>query len=83
MYKEAKAQGVSTREKIMQAVVAYIEEHQYPPTFREIGDMVGLRSTSSVYNHIKILMLEGKLETDEEFGAPRALRVPGYKFVKE
>ena len=76
------ARGRKVREKIVEAIIKYIEEHTYPPTIREIGDMVGLSSTSSVHNHICKLIDEGKLETDSEICSPRALRVPGYKIVK-
>ena len=72
-----------TREKIFNAIVYYISQHQYPPTVKEICNMTGLKSTSSVHNHITKLIDEGMLETDAEWGSPRAIRVPGYKFVKE
>lgn len=73
---------MSTRDLIMKSIISYIEKHQYAPTVREIGDMVGLKSTSTVHIHLKELFAEGKLETDE-VSSPRALRVPGYNFVKE
>lgn len=63
--------------------MAYIEEHGYPPTRREIGAGVNLKSTSSVHAHMCRMFTEGMLETDSEFGEPRAIRVPGYKFTKE
>lgn len=75
--------GQQARIKIYKYVVAYIREHGYPPSVREIGDGVGLKSTSSVYSHLKRMLEEGMLETDAEFGQPRALRVPGYRFIKE
>ena len=73
---------MATKDLIMQSIISYIEKHQYAPTVREIGDMVGLKSTSTVHTYLKKLFDEGKLETDE-VSSPRALRVPGYKFVKE
>ena len=79
---ENKAKGERVREDMLQAIIGYIEKHGYPPSFREIGSMVGLRSTSSVQHHMEILLEEGKIETDEGYNAPRAIRVPGYKFVK-
>ena len=76
--------GELVRDKMMKGIVSYIEEHQYPPTVREIGNMVGLQSTSSVQSHIRKLIDEGRLETDtEDYILPRAIRVPGYRFVKE
>ena len=70
------------REKILSKIVEYIETHGYPPTVREIGDMVGLKSTSSVHSHLIRMREEGMLESDGDFSSPRAIRVPGYKFVK-
>ena len=75
-------QGQNMRNKIMDAIVGYIEVHKYPPTVREIGELVGLKSTASVQCHLEKLLDEGRLETDAQQGSPRAIRVPGYKFVK-
>lgn len=77
-----KRQGEKVREDMLQAIIGYIEHHGYSPSVREIGEMTGLKSTSSVQSHLKKLLDDGKLETDAEYGAPRAIRVPGYKFVK-
>ena len=76
-------QGQNMRNKIMDAIVGYIEVHKYPPTVREIGELVGLKSTSSVQCHLEKLLDEGRLETDAQKWSPRAIRVPGYKFVNE
>ena len=73
---------MSGKEKVFNAIVDYISEHQYPPNVRELCDMTGLQSTSSIHRYINKLLEEGLLETDCVIGAPRALRVPGYKFVK-
>lgn len=72
-------QGEQVRESIVEAIKSYIQEHGYAPTVREIGEMVGLKSTSSVQSHLTRLFSEGKLETDAGPGSPRAIRVPGYK----
>jgi repressor LexA len=66
---------------ILDFIIAYTQEHCYPPTYREIGDAVGLKSNSTVHTHIKQMLDAGDLETDEEFGKPRAIRVPGYALV--
>lgn len=78
----AKRHGEEVREKILEVVVFYIKEHGYSPSVREIGDMVGLKSTSSVQAHLAKMLKIGMLETDCGIGTPRALRVPGYRFVK-
>lgn len=74
--------GDETREKIKNYIVKYIKLHGYSPTFQEIGDAVGLCSKSSVSAQIKKMLDLGIIETDAEFGVPRAIRVPGYRFVK-
>lgn len=83
MRKNTREHGERTREVIYKAIVSYIERHGYPPTNREIGEMVGLKSTNTVYYHLLVMKESGMVETDEGFGASRAIRVPGYKFVKE
>ena len=76
-------QGKDTRKRIVSFIVDYISQHGYAPTIREIGEGSGLRSTSSVNAHMRRLFADGKLETDAQEGTPRAIRVPGYRFVKE
>lgn len=72
-----------SRQNVLNAIIDYITEHQYPPSVRDICDMTGLRSTATVHRHIEKLLKDGFLETDCGIGTPRALRVCGYKFVKE
>lgn len=79
--KDTQKRGEAIREDILRGIIKYIEQHGYPPTVREIGEMVGLKSTSVVQAHINRLFDEGKLETDAGPGSPRAIRVPGYKFI--
>lgn len=73
---------METRKKIYDFIVSYMQEHGYSPTVREIGDGVGLKSTNTVWNHLRKMFDSGMIETDAEC-APRAIRVPGYKFVRE
>ena len=71
------------KQKVLNAIVGYISDHQYPPSVRELCDITGFKSTSSVHKYINKLLEEGLIETDCGIGASRALRVPGYKFVKD
>lgn len=73
---------ITPREKILNFIRSYIEKHCYPPTVREIASGVGLKSSASVCEHIKILIELGLLETDAKSGTSRALRIPNMKFVK-
>lgn len=66
---------ISTKEKVLAAIISFYEEHGYAPTIREIGEMVGLKSPSSVHAYLTRLFIEGKLETDHP-ESPRAIRIP-------
>lgn len=75
------ARGERTRQDILEYIKQYIRQHNYPPSRREIGEAVGLKSTASVQSHINRMLSEGILETDDKACTPRALRVPGMRFV--
>ncbi len=68
--------GEQTRERILGAINTYINEHQYPPTIREVAELVGLKSPATVFNHVEILKERGLLESDGGRQNKRALRVP-------
>ena len=72
-----------SRQRVLNAIIGYITEHQYPPTIREICDMTGLKSPSTVQIHISNLIRDGLLETDHEYGASRALRVTGFRLTQD
>lgn len=58
---------------ILEMIHAHVEEHDYPPSVREIGDAVGLRSTSSVHAQLATLETKGYLRRDPT--KPRALEL--------
>lgn len=72
--------GVQTRQRMYDAIVAYTQEHLYPPSVREIADMSGLRSTSSAFEQLKRLQAAGLIEIDSY--QPRCIKLVGYKLVK-
>jgi len=43
----------------------WCDAHGYPPTLREIASSIGVRSTNSVYNHLKILERKGYLTRED------------------
>lgn len=49
---------------IMKIIKEYYTTHGYMPSIREIAEMVGLSSSSSVHSHINKLFDLGYLETD-------------------
>lgn len=60
-------------EKIVEFVNAFIAENGYPPSVREIGEAVGLRSTASVSYHLQALQEKGVFQSPPVKGRKRAL----------
>jgi repressor LexA len=73
------------RQQILDFVVATTRQRGYPPTVREIGDAVGLRSSSTVHFHLNVLQKMGLIERDGSLtralrtrdGSPAAPTTPG------
>ena len=70
------------QEEIYQVIKEFILGRGYPPSVREIGQQVGLKSTSSVHAHLETLEKKGYIRkdptkprtieiTDESFQMPR------------
>lgn len=58
-------QGLTTRQKqILEFITRRIEEQGYPPTIREIGEEMGIRSTNGVNDHLKALERKGFLRRE-------------------
>ena len=60
-YKKLPVKKSESREKVMQAIVVFSQENGYSPTVRELSQMTGLASTSSVHAHLKTLAREGRI----------------------
>ena len=63
------------QQRILNFIEQFTREHKYPPSVREIGAAVGLRSPSTVHAHIKSLKEKGFLQKDDR--KTRALSLPG------
>ncbi|WP_042222852.1 transcriptional repressor LexA [Kutzneria albida] len=57
--------------KVLRVIQESVERRGYPPSIREIGDAVGLTSTSSVSHQLKMLQRKGYLHRDAN--RPRAV----------
>jgi repressor LexA len=58
---------LSERQKnILKYIQSYVEERGYPPSIREIGDRVGISSTSVVDYNLKVLERDGYIRRDRE-----------------
>ncbi|CAO5149166.1 LexA repressor [Frankia sp. AiPs1] len=70
----ADAAGLTPRQrKVLEVIRAAVERRGYPPSVREIGEAVGLTSTSSVAHQLKMLEEKGFIRRDPN--RPRAMEV--------
>jgi repressor LexA len=83
---------LSDRQKnILKYIEDYVDERGYPPSIREIGDKVGISSTSVVDYNLRVLEREGRIRRDREVSrglelvggqrahrqaTPRVVRIP-------
>ncbi|GGG08237.1 LexA repressor [Rhodococcoides trifolii] len=68
--------GLTDRQRrVLEVIHASVRERGYPPSIREIGDAVGLTSTSSVAHQLRTLEKKGFLRRDPN--RPRAVDVRG------
>lgn len=68
------ADGLTARQRrILEVIRDAVAEHGYPPSIREMGQAVGLASSSSVAHQLKALEARGFLRRDPN--RPRALEV--------
>ena len=63
------------QQQIYDYIVAFTEEHGYPPSVREIGEYVGLKSPSTVHFHLKGLQSAGLIT--QAAGKTRAISIAG------
>ena len=63
------------QQQIYEFIIAFQAEHGYPPSVREIGEKVGLKSPSTVHFHLKGLEGAGLITKAE--GKTRAITVVG------
>ncbi len=61
------------QQKILEFIKKEIQQKGYPPSVREIGDAVGLKSTSTVHGHLTRLEKKGLLFRDAM--KPRAIEI--------
>lgn len=76
MRKETMEKPATERQRrILDVIRAFTAEHGYPPSVREIGELVGLSSSSTIHAHLKALERRGLISRDPT--KPRALRSVG------
>ena len=70
------AKELSERQKrILEFIQDFLGEHRFPPTIREIGEKVGISSTSVVKYNLDALEKKGYIERDADIS--RGIRLAG------
>ncbi|MBU8908474.1 transcriptional regulator [Desertibacillus haloalkaliphilus] len=59
--------------EILDVIKLFITTKKYPPTTREICELTGLKSSSTVHGHLERLKKEGIIDWEES--KPRTLRI--------
>ena len=67
------------QQQIYEFISAFADEHGYPPSVREIGAAVGLKSPSTVHFHLKRLQERGLIEKGDFKGRAIVLTEPREK----
>lgn len=73
-YRFTRANVEETADKVYQYILEYITENGYSPSVRDICRGVGIKSTSTIHNHLKRLQDDGRITYSD--GKRRAIVVP-------
>lgn len=63
------------QKQLLDFVAAYQDQRGIPPTLREIGEAMGIKSTNGVSDHLKALLKKGYLERVGEARTSRGVRI--------
>lgn len=74
-------QLTAKQQQIYDYIISFTDEHGYPPSVREIGEYVGLKSPSTVHFHLKGLQSAGLIT--QAAGKTRAISISGEGMAKK
>lgn len=69
--------------EVLRAIRTKMETSGYPPTIRELGDMLGIRSTNGVNDHLKTLANKGYIERKSSKSRALTITDAGYEATAE
>lgn len=69
------------KDAVYNAIVRYIKQNGYPPSVRDLVELTGFKSTSTVHRYLEYLADDGLIEKGY-FGQPRAIKLVGYEYRK-
>lgn len=60
-------------QKLLEQIIIYLEKEGHCPSMKELADLVGMKSSSTVHYHLNKLYIKGYIYKEE--GKPRTLKV--------
>ncbi len=79
--REPSIDGLTVRQrKILEVIKEHVEERGYPPSMRQIGEIVGLYSPSSVAYQLRALEEKGWIRRDPRLPRAIEVRLPDGRF---
>lgn len=70
-----------TKEKILAIINAFVEEHGYPPSIREIARGLAFKSTKAVKVHLDKLEEEGRIKRKRKYARAIFVEPKGFTIV--
>ena len=70
--------NVNRNEQILECIKSYMLAHNYPPSVRDICEMVGIKSTSTVFAHLQQMRSAGMIDFEDTI--PRTITVTGVEY---
>ena len=62
-----------TEELILEKIIDYINDNEYPPTVRELCSMMGVNSPATIQYHLKNMKNKGIIDCKEK--ASRTIKI--------
>lgn len=74
---------MKTKDKILLYIYEQTQQKPYPPSVREIGEGVNLKSTSTIHAHLHRLKENGLLDFEPSCPRTTSLTEKGFMWVHE
>lgn len=63
----------NTEKLILEKIIDFIDENEYPPSVRELCELLGGKSTGTVHHHLKNMKSKGIIDYKEK--ASRTIKI--------
>lgn len=68
--------------EVLSSIQSFALEHGYPPTLRELGDLLDIASTNGVADHLSALEAQGLIERDPIKSRGMRILEPGFRAME-